>query len=446
MSADLRRLRVLLIDRDRPIKMLVDRPLPRAGATLVEVRSGDDTDELLAGRHYDVSQLDFELPGIGRVERRRRDDEELLLIDRLEAESPAETGNGLPDTLDSLQDDHFLTKPLGREQLRAYALAAKRELETPRDFDAVRGPMLGDSSAMRQVLGIAERIAAGAASVLIHGETGTGKTMLARRIHDLSPRAEQRFVAINCSAFQEQLLESELFGHERGSFTGAAATKEGLFEAANGGTLFLDEIGDMSSAMQAKLLQVLDDGELRRVGGTKLLKVDVRVVAASNKDLQQEVKAGRFREDLLFRLNVIHLRMPRLADRRSDIPGLIEHFLDRYRVAGQPRKQVSPEAIQLLTAYSWPGNVRELANTVEGLVLLAPGAEIQAADLPPSLRPRTELRLDSGEAPLPLTEVERLHIARTLRYTDGKKAPAARLLQIDVKTLGSKIKKYGIEV
>jgi two-component system response regulator AtoC len=214
---------------------------------------------------------------------------------------------------------------------------------------------------------------------------------------------------------------------------------------AHGGTLFLDEIGDMTSAMQAKLLHVLDNGEMRRVGGTKVHKVDVRIVAASNKDLQHEVKAGRFREDLLFRLNVIHFKMPRLADRRSDIPLLIEFFLDRFRIANQARKHLSPEAIQLMMSYNWPGNVRELGNMVEGLTLLAPGAEIRAEDLPPALRPKVKLQLEDSATPLPMAEVERLHILHTLRYTEGKKAPAARLLGVDIKTLNSKIKSYGIE-
>ena len=190
---------------------------------------------------------------------------------------------------------------------------------------------------------------------------------------------------------------------------------------------------------------MLDDGLLRRVGGQEMKKVNVRVIAATNKDLRAEVKEGNFREDLLFRLRVIHLEMPPLRDRRDDIPKLIEHLLDRYRIPGRPRKQVSPEAIQILSSYDWPGNVRELANTVEGLTLLAPGDEIRARDLPPALRPSTRVELSSTETPLPMQEVERIHIARAVKHTEGNKAAAARLLGIDIKTLNSKIKKYKID-
>ncbi|MEM1203845.1 MAG: sigma-54 dependent transcriptional regulator [Acidobacteriota bacterium] len=448
---DSKSIRLLLVDRDRPLKMLLERDLPDHGPLVVALRSGNEAQDLLTQEHFDVSQLDFEVPGVGRIETRRRhrtggEGSELLLIDTMDLDDEPPPIS-LQSIGDELPDDQFLTKPLLSSEMKAIANEAKAQLARNRRLraDTGKGPILGDSSAMCEVLDIVERVAAGSASVLIRGETGTGKTMVARRVHDLSPRADQRFVAINCSAFQDQLLESELFGHEKGAFTGALSVKQGLFEAANGGTLFLDEVGDMSSAMQAKLLQVLDDGELRRVGGTGLHKVDVRVIAATNKDLQQAVKKGEFREDLLFRLNVIHLRMPSLRERQQDIPTLVEHFLDRFRIPGRPRKVVSPEAIQLMTSYAWPGNVRELANTVEGLMLLAPGVEIRAEDLPPSLRPRSDFELDTSETPLPLKEVERLHIIRTLRYTEGKKAPAARLLKIDIKTLNSKIKNYSIE-
>ncbi len=443
--ADTKSLRILLTNRDRPIKILLDRQLPEQGPMVLAVGTGEHAQDLLAQQPFDVSQLDFDVPGVGRVETRRRqregeDGSDLLLIERETINDPY-----LDDESESDDDNPFLTKPMQSAELAQMAKEVKSgRYKSPRVGAVGQAPILGDSEAMCNVLDIVERVAAGQASVLIHGETGTGKTLVARRIHDLSPRADQRFVAINCSAFQDQLLESELFGHEKGSFTGAITTKQGLFEIADNGTLFLDEVGDMTSSMQAKLLQVLDDGELRRVGGNRPIKVSVRIIAASNKDLQKEVKAGNFREDLLFRLNVIHLRMPPLRDRQDDIPTLIEHFLDRFRLPGRSRKQISPEASQLLTHYAWPGNVRELANTVEGLTLLAPGKEIRAVDLPPALRPKSKLELLDSETPLPLKEVERLHIQTALRYTEGKKAPAARLLGIDVKTLSSKIKSYGI--
>jgi DNA-binding NtrC family response regulator len=270
--------------------------------------------------------------------------------------------------------------------------------------------------------------------------------MVSRILHELSPRADQRLVAINCGAFQDQLLESELFGHERGAFTGALNPKPGLFEVADKGTLFLDEVAEMTPAMQAKLLQVLDAGELRRVGGTSTRTVDVRIIAASNKDLKHEVKEGRFREDLLFRLNVVTLTVPSLRQRKEEIPELLEGFLERFADQGLPRKTFSPEAVRLLQSHAWPGNVRELTNTIEGLLLLAPEDIIRPEDLPQSIRPSVREEAAEIEAPVPLTEIERVHIARVLRYTEGKKAPASRLLGIDVKTLNNKIRAYEIDL
>ena len=448
-------IRVLLMDDERPLKMLLERDLPQGVPTVVAVQSGEDAGELF-NRQLDTSQLDFQVPGVGRVETRHRGRGDAVsdLVVLEGAASPEEEPQpALAEAatyLDSV-DSEFLTRPLKASDLSVVAKEARRRLErekrpTPTIRTASGTPFVIQSQPMIDLMAIVDRVAAGSASILIQGETGTGKTLIAREIHAASPRVGQRFVAINCSAFQEQLLESEIFGHERGSFTGAVTAKPGLFELADKGTLFLDEVGDMSPAMQAKLLQILDDGELRRVGGTKTRKVDVRIIAASNKDLKREVKERRFREDLLFRLNVIRLKVPRLAERREDIPALIQHFLERFRLPGGPNKLFSPGAMQLLINYSWPGNVRELANTVEGLMLLAPGNEIRAEDLPPNLRPSAPLELGDSETPLPLSEIERLHILAALRFTEGKKAPAARLLRIDVKTLSNKLKSYDLEL
>ena len=448
-------IRVLLMDGERPLKMLLESDLPETGPTVVAVQRGEDAAELF-NRQLDTSRLDFEVPQVGRVETRHRHRDgassDVVVLEGRAAKdgAPPSAISEVATYLDSVDAD-FLTRPLKASDLGVVVREDQERLQRgQRPAHSVRTasgqPFVINSRPMIELMVIVDRVAAGSASILIQGETGTGKTLIAREVHAASPRAAEAFVAINCSAFQEQLLESEIFGHERGSFTGAVAAKQGLFEVAHRGTLFLDEVCDMSSAMQAKLLQILDDGELRRVGGTKTRKVDVRIIAASNKDLRQEVKAKRFREDLLFRLNVIHLQVPRLAERREDIPALIAHFLDRFRLPSRPRKRISPETLQLLMAYSWPGNVRELANTVEGLILLASGDEIRAEDLPPTLRPATPLKLDDSNSPLPMSEIERLHIIRTLRFTEGKKAPAARLLRIDVKTLSNKIKSYKIEV
>jgi DNA-binding NtrC family response regulator len=457
-------IRVHLVEDSRPIKILLERELEENFPTVVAVHAGAQAAELFAGQGFHTIS-DFEVPGVGRVETQSRHghggDLDFVLVE------PRNTKpHGTEVDLDHLAavldqemesaEDQFLTKPLSPVDLGNILLevTARKAARPPRDeareapWASIRsGPrgILGNSPALKELLSMVQRVAASSASILIQGETGTGKTLIARQIHALSPRQEKRFVAINCSAFQDQLLESELFGHEKGSFTGANQPKPGLFEVAHQGTLFLDEVGDMTPAMQAKLLQVLDDGKFRRVGGTKSRTVDARILAASNKSLQDEVEAGRFRRDLYFRLNVVTLRVPPLTERREDIPLLVEHFLERFQLPGSPRKRFSPVAMQRLQSYSWPGNVRELANTLEGLTLLAPGDEIRAEDLPPSLRPSLHTSVDALEVPLSLAEVERIHIERALLYTEGKKAPAARLLEIDVKTLRSKIKSYKIE-
>jgi two-component system NtrC family response regulator len=309
------------------------------------------------------------------------------------------------------------------------------------------GRVIADSAAMQRVLATVERIAAARTPVVIHGETGVGKGLMAKIIHRQSTRARQLFMPLNCSALTEQLLESELFGHERGAFTGAASAKQGLFEVADGGTLFLDEFTEMSHGMQTKLLQVLDSGTMRRVGGTGLRSVDVRILAASNKDLKGEVDAGRFRSDLFFRLNVVTLRIPPLRERREDIPDLVALYLDRFQegVPDGQRKQVSAAALELLCAHPWPGNVRQLANTIERSVLLAEGRRIGREDLFPTPPPETEPIASSEAEPPTLAEVERRHILRVLESSGGVKAQAARRLGINVKTLGRKLKVYGIQ-
>jgi DNA-binding NtrC family response regulator len=308
------------------------------------------------------------------------------------------------------------------------------------------GQVIAQSPQMQAILATVKLVADSRASVVIHGETGAGKGLIAKVIHRESSRGDEMFVPLNCSALTEQLLESELFGHEKGAFTGATAQKPGLFEVAHGGTLFLDEVSEMSHGMQTKLLQVLDIGEMRRVGGTKLRQVDVRIVAASNKALEDEVEAGRFRNDLYFRLNVVTLRIPPLRQRKEDIPGLVELYLDRFRPPDRPAKSVTVEALEVLTEYSWPGNVRELANTIERAVLLAPGEEIRPQDVISTLQPAAGVEPPQHPAlePRPIAEVERLEIVRALEFTGGKKAPAARLLGINVKTLSRKIEGYKI--
>ncbi len=448
---------VLLVEGDRPARILLERELPHQGQVCVALKAGDALPSLLADPGYDVMQLDLRVPGSEGDEALRMlrgsgaDGEMILVADA----APSKSGAGSFHTPEDEEAYDFLTRPMNPAEIERMLSEGGSPLTSTRSRGSASrsaaetgalAAILGSSPAIVTVLRTVGRIAASSASVLIYGETGTGKTLVARALHELSERRDKPFVVVNCSAFQDQLLESELFGHERGSFTGAVGAKQGLFEVADGGTLFLDEVAEMSSAMQAKVLQVLDNGVIRRVGGTQVRHTDVRIVSASNKNLSELVNKEQFRKDLLFRLNVIRLEVPPLRDRKEDVAELVEHFLRRFPAPGGQVKTVSPAALHLLKEYQWPGNVRELANAIEGLVLLSPGDLITPQDLPPSIQPPQVFELESVEAPLPMSEIERLHIARALRYTEGKKAPAARLLGIDVKTLNNKIRGYAIQL
>jgi transcriptional regulator with PAS, ATPase and Fis domain len=299
--------------------------------------------------------------------------------------------------------------------------------------------LVGASRAVRRLRELLERVGRAHAHVLILGESGSGKELAARAIHRASGRRELPFLAINCAALPNELLESELFGHEKGAFTGAAVRRQGLLELAHDGTLFLDEVAEMSLPMQAKLLRAIDQGEIRRLGGDRTIHVDVRVIAATNKDLRRALAAGEFRQDLYYRLGVVVVEVPPLRARPEDIAGLLEHF-----IALQPpaqRVRLTPEAISALTAYPWPGNVRELRNLVERLSVLMPGEEITGADLAAHLP--GDLRPAEPEAAMqPLEEVERRHILRILQQSGGNRARAAKVLGVDPKTLYNKLKAY----
>ncbi len=419
---------------------------------IATARTWEEGRRRLKSDHFDLLLLDLALAGeagLDAIAEARGGDSPPEVVILTASPSPEEAVTAV-----KLGAFHYLAKPADPEALRRVGERAASTSSLRRENSALKlivsrqeaaTTVIAKSPKMAAVLERIERVAASPSSVMIHGETGAGKGLVARVIHQGSDRAERPFVHINCGALQEQLLESELFGHEKGAFTGASGTKPGLFEVADQGTLFLDEVGELTAAMQAKLLQVLDSGELRRVGGTRLHRVDARVLTATNKSLKQEVRDGRFRQDLYFRLNVVHIDVPPLRDRREDIPGLVTEFLARSRIIGQPPKEISRRALALLMQYHWPGNVRELANTIESVCLLSVGDIILPDDLPPALQPSVTFESRSIDIPLPLSEMERLHIVRALDYTAGKKAPAARLLGIDVKTLSNKIKSYGIE-
>jgi two-component system response regulator PilR (NtrC family) len=315
------------------------------------------------------------------------------------------------------------------------------------------GNLIGKSPRMRGVMDLVQRVASGRASVLITGESGTGKEVVARALHDAGERAAQPFVSVNCGALPEALMESELFGHERGAFTGASARKEGLFRAAQGGTLFLDEVGELPTPLQVKLLRVLQERKVRPVGGTQELEVDVRVVAATNRDVEQAVRDGSFRQDLFYRLNVIRIALPPLRERREDIPPLAAHFLQKHSALERKRLSFSPEALRLVTEQDYPGNVRELENMVERAVALASEPYVVRADLLGGLHVESEL---AGDAELPvlpaqgldldahLGGIERHLLVQALERTGGNRTGAAKLLGTSFRSLRYRLVKYGL--
>jgi len=316
------------------------------------------------------------------------------------------------------------------------------------------GNIIAKSKAMRDVFQLIQKVAPSNATVLVEGESGTGKELVAKSIHFNSPRRDNPFVAVNCSALAESLLESELFGHERGAFTGAVSSKKGRFELAHGGTLFLDEIGELSANLQVKLLRVLQDKSFERVGGVRSIAVDIRVIAATNKNLGLEMRAGRFREDLFYRLNVVHIAIPPLRDRREDIRLLVNHFILKYaaeRRSAVPVRGVAQEVDRLFYDYSWPGNVRELENVIERVMILCPNEIITGADLPRGFKSSLDnaLHLDGIPANAKLYEtlemVERTMIQRALKMADNVQSHAAAILGIGKSGLNQKLKKYNLE-
>ena len=338
----------------------------------------------------------------------------------------------------------FLEKALEKRKLVREAAGLR---ERVRERYRLEG-MVGDAPELQAVYEVVKQAAPTKATVLVLGESGTGKELIAQALHELSPRKDKPFVKVACAALSETLLESELFGHERGSFTGAVGRKEGRFELADGGTLFLDEIGEISPTVQVKLLRAIQTREFERVGGTQSIKVDVRVVAATNRDLGAEVKAGRFREDLYYRLNVVAVTLPPLRRRRGDIPALAAHFIEKYSATyGKNINGLTPGTLNAMLAHDWPGNVRELENAIERAVVLCKGSELTADDLPATLRgPRPAQRDAAGLIPgATLAEIEREAILRTLELLGGSTSRAAEMLGISVRKIQYRLKEYAGE-
>jgi DNA-binding NtrC family response regulator len=440
--------RLLVVDDDILIRRKLMEDLPERGFHVDVAASGPEALDQLGRETYDAVLLDHQLKeGPNGLEvltqiRALPDAPEVVFL----------TAHGsIKTAVEAMKRGarDFVEKPYELDQLD---IALKRACEMrrlSRQVSLLTGalrrhsvpPLTAHSPEMKDLLRVIEKAAPTDSTVLIQGETGTGKELVANDIYRRSARKEKLFLPINCGALQEQLLESELFGHEKGAFTGAAGMRHGLFEVADGGTIFLDEIGEMHPNTQVRLLRVLQSGEVRRVGGNQVLHVNVRVIASTNKDLVAETKKGTFREDLFYRLSVVTLSMPPLRDRKDEIPHLIDLFLQNAcsRLGVAPKK-VSDDALGLLLAHDWPGNVRELENIIELAVVLAEAETIGPADLPAELQtaPGSVALLGS---PLSLEQVETQHLLRVLRKNDGNKRKTARDLEIDTKTLYNKLKK-----
>ena len=451
---------LLLVDDEAPFREVMAERLAEAGYRVEQAASGEEALQRLNEFAFDILVTDLRLPGAdGRQ-----------VLDEAFARYPEITAivitgfGGVREAVEvtRLGAEGFITKPFQFEELlhELQAASEKRRLKSEnaylraqlQDRFKIDG-IIGRTPIMVELFELLRTVAATPSTVLVTGETGTGKELAARAIHDASPRRHQRFVAINCSAIPETLLEAELFGHVRGAFTGAIATRQGRIEQAHRGTLFLDEVGTMSPALQAKLLRVLQSREFERVGDAQTIKVDVRIVAATNSDLKKMVAEGTFREDLFYRLSVIPVHVPALRERRADIPLLAQHFLERFAKEAQPpraRATIAQDAQQALMAHDWPGNVRQLENVIERAFALSPGrTQIQLSDLPPEFRqlpvsvnpddyvlPESGLELDQVVA-----KFEHALIRRALDRTGGNKRQAAELLRLKRTTLIEKLKR-----
>lgn len=447
--------RILLVDDDDLIRTVVAERLRRKGYEVMAARTLTEARSALKGSFPDAALLDIRLPdgnGTELLEELTREEDVPCVMITAHA-----TIESAVEALKKGAED-YLEKPFSLDRLEATLEATlertrlRREVRALRRAGGVRGEVIGSSPAMRQVLNLVGRIApADTATVLLLGETGTGKGVVARLIHDLSPRADRPFVNVTCTALSENLMESELFGHEKGAFTDARSLKRGLVEVANGGTLFLDEIGELSPALQSKLLGFIEDKTFRRVGGTDDLRVDVRVIAATNRRLEEEVAAGRFREDLFYRLRVLPIELPPLRHRVSDVPLLATAFLDRFnREFGKRVGHVTPEAMRLLEEHAWPGNVRELCNVVERAVLLTEGDEVDVDALPPEVRtPHTGDEhpgaITLGPGGVDIEELEHQLLMEALRVAEGNRTEAGRLLGLSRHQIRNRLKKYGVE-
>jgi DNA-binding NtrC family response regulator len=446
------RVRVLVVDDEERMRSFLVQELSRLEFAAEGASSGEEALRIAGERDLDVVLLDLRMEGMTGLE----------ALERLKASDPSPeviilTGHGTIDTaIEAMRVGayHYLTKPFKLRDLDIHIRKAhERTVLLRRSRQLLRlvrarvgdAGIVGGSAAMKRVLDLVARVAPTESAVLVTGESGTGKELVATAVHNLSSRSGSPFVAVNCGALQESLLESELFGHEKGAFTGAHRAKEGLFEVADQGTLFLDEIGELSPALQVKLLRALESGEIRRLGGTRAFTVDVRIVSATNTDLREAVRTGRFREDLFYRLSIFPIEVPPLRERPEDVRALVLHFLATVSVPGKGPFTIDEAALEALARYRWPGNVRELRNTVERMMILAEGNTLDPASIPPEVgAPGPPAPATPYDADLSLDEVERRHILSVLARAGGNKTRAAASLGITTRTLYNKLSEYGV--
>lgn len=451
-----RKYRILVVDDETEHADAASEALRRVGYHVDTVYSGEDGIAHICEDSYDLVVTDLKLPDATGID----------VLKAARSELPGTpiivlTGYGTVESAVKAMQEGALTYlekggGLNLAELRETvkkALEGRRSRSEPEEPPQLEG-IIGESPQMRRIARLVKSVAPTTATVLIIGESGTGKELIAQALHKNSPRCHKAFVALNCAALSEGILESELFGHEKGSFTGAASARKGRFEYADNGTLFLDEVADMPASTQVKLLRVLEYGEIFRVGSNEALKVDVRLVAATNKELETEIREGRFREDLYFRLKVVTLYLPALREHKEDIDPLVDEFIREFsEVHGKNITGITPQGLDTLRRYQWPGNVRELRNAIESTIVVSPGGVIEAADLPDYVRRGTQLALAAPKsaapdvAPLPgmtLKESERELIKNTLEQTDGNREEAAKILDIGERTLYRKINEYGL--
>lgn len=450
--------RILVVDDEKGQREILDTILKKEGYQVVEVPGAREALERLDKQEFDIILTDLKMQGMSGME----------LLEHILEENPHQctvimTAHGTVDSaVEAMKKGAFdyLEKPLERDNLlltlrraldHVNLLRENRMLQKRLEETHSVPNIIGTHPKMKEVFRIVNKIANTTSTVLIYGESGTGKELVARAIHEGSSRKSNPFFAINCAAIPDSLMESELFGHEKGSFTGADKRELGIFEAADGGTVFLDEIGELNTAMQAKLLRTIQEKEIRRVGGKQNIPVDVRIVSATNKDLEQEIRKGTFREDLFYRLDVIRINLPPLRERGSDIAILAEHFVNKYgAVAPLPVKGISKPALKLLMNYSWPGNVRQLESVIERGVLMTENEMIEPEDLPTEIR--REPVPGSGILPFPFPpegisfeELERDLIIKAMERAEWVIGKAAPLLGMTYKTLQYRLEKFGIE-